>query len=199
MSGKSINFDDKKIKKSISHKNKEIYSTDDIDANNILVSKKEPYGNKNSIKYFIGYNDNNITRPLCIRLPQMTGYARKFDENATLSFIVKNKQLLKNYTKIWETIEKLMEINFESKPVYGDDDKYIKTKIKTYAVNILTNFHNKKMPSEKAPCKCLSIIMIDSVIKANKKYYPQTLLEECKYTQEKIKIENYINEDLERR
>ena len=53
------------------------------------------------------------------------------------------------------------------------------------------------MPKEKAPCKCLSIIMIDSVIKANKKYYPQTLLEECKYVQEKIKIENYINEDYE--
>ena len=52
------------------------------------------------------------------------------------------------------------------------------------------------MPKEKAPCKCLSIIMIDSVIKANKKYYPQTLLEECKYTQQKIKIENYINEDF---
>ena len=53
------------------------------------------------------------------------------------------------------------------------------------------------MPKEKAPCKCLSIIIIDSVIKANKKYYPQIFLEECKYTQEKIKIENYINEDLE--
>ena len=53
------------------------------------------------------------------------------------------------------------------------------------------------MPKEKAPCKCLSIIIIDSVIKANKKYYAQTLLEEYKYTQEKTKIENYINEDLE--
>ena len=53
------------------------------------------------------------------------------------------------------------------------------------------------MPKEKAPYKCLSIIMIDSVIKANKKYYPQTLLEKCKYIQEKMKIENYINEDLE--
>ena len=90
-----------------------------------------------------------------------------------------------------------MKINFEGKTVYGDDDKYIKTKIKTYAGNIITNFHNKKMPKEKGPCKCLSIIMIDSVIEANKKYYPQTLLEESKYTQEKIKIENYINEDLE--
>ena len=197
MSEKNINFDDKKIKKSTFYKNKRIYSTDDIDVNNILVSKKEPYGTKNSHKYFIGYNDNDNIRPLCIRLPQMTGYARKFDENATMSFIVKDKKLLKSYTKIWETTEELMKINFESKPVYGEDVKYIKTKIKTYAGSIITNFHNKKMPKEKAPCKCLSIIMIDSVIKANKKYYPQTLLEECKYIQEKIKIENYINEDLE--
>ena len=90
-----------------------------------------------------------------------------------------------------------MKKNFEGKTVYGDDDKYIKTKIKTYACNIITNFHNKKMPKEKGPCKCLSIIMIDSVIEANKKYYPQTLLEEYKYAQEKIKIENYINKDLE--
>ena len=54
------------------------------------------------------------------------------------------------------------------------------------------------MPKEKAPCTCLSMIMLDSVIKANKKYYPQTLLEECKYIQEKIKTENYINDDLEK-
>ena len=127
----------------------------------------------------------------------MTGYVRKFYENATMSFILKNKQLLKKYTKIWETIEKLMKINFESKPVYGEDVKYIKTKIKTYADSIITNFHNKKMPKEKAPCKCLSIIMLDSVIKANKKYYPQTFLEECKYVQEKIKFENYIDEELD--
>ena len=52
------------------------------------------------------------------------------------------------------------------------------------------------MPKEKAPCRCLSIVMIDSVIRVNKKYYPQALLEECKNIQEKIKIENYINEDL---
>ena len=96
-----------------------------------------------------------------------------------------------------KNVESLLNIGFESKPVYGDDDKYIKTKIKIYAKNTITNFHNKKMPKEKIPCKCLSIIMIDSVIKANKKYYPQILLEECKYIQEKIKTENYIDEDLE--
>ena len=128
----------------------------------------------------------------------MTGYAREFDENAAMSFRANNKQLLKNYNKIWEKVEKLMRIDFESKPVYGDDDKYIKTKIKIYAGSMITNFHNKKMPKEKAPCKCLSIIMLDSVIKANKKYYPQTLLEEWKYVQENIKIENLIDDDLEK-
>ena len=155
---------------------------------------------KNSrIKYFIGYNDNDVIRPLCARLPQMTGYDRTFNENATISFKASNKQLLKNYNKIWEKVEKLMRIDFESKPVYGDDDKYIKTKIKIYAGSMITNFHNKKMPKEKAPCKCLSIIILDSIIKANKKYYPQTLLEECKYVQEKIKIENLVDDDFEKK
>ena len=90
-----------------------------------------------------------------------------------------------------------MKIEFDSEPVYGDNDKYIKTKIKIYAGSMITNFQSKKMPKEKAPCKCLSIIMLDSVIKAKKKYYPQTLLEECKYEQEKIKMENLIGDDLE--
>ena len=90
-----------------------------------------------------------------------------------------------------------MPENLMKMPVYGEDVKYIKTKIKMYAGSLITNFHNKKMPKEKAPCNFLSIIMIDSVIKANKKYYSQTFLEECKYMQEKIKVENYINEDLE--
>ena len=95
---------------------------------------------------------------------------------------------------------KLMNIDFESKPVYGDDDdEHIKTKISIIKDSIITNFHNKKMPQEKGPCKCLSIVMLNSVIKANKKYYPQVLLEECKYVQEKIKTENYIDEDLKKR
>ena len=91
-----------------------------------------------------------------------------------------------------------MKIEFDSKTVYGEDDKYIKTKIKTYGGRVITNFPRKKMPKEKAPCKCLSIIILDSVIKARKKYYPQTLLEECKYEQENIKVENLTDDDLEK-
>ena len=62
---------------------------------------------------------------------------------------------------------------------------------------MMTNFHDKKMPKEKVPCKCLSIIMLDSVIESDEQYYPQTFLEECKYLQEKIKFENYINDNLD--
>ena len=60
----------------------------------------------------------------------MRGYSKTVDENVTMSFRVNNKQLLKNYDKIWEKTEKLMRINFESKPVYDGDDEYIKAKIK---------------------------------------------------------------------
>ena len=132
MSTRIIYFNDKKIKKSdFCNKNKKIFNTSDIDINKILVSKKETYGKYNSFKYFIGYNDNNIIRPLHLRLSQMTDYINKFDENKiTMSFMIKDKQLLKNYNKIWKKVEKLMKIHFNTKTTYGDDDKYIK-KIKT--------------------------------------------------------------------
>ena len=112
MSGNSINFDDKKIKKSDFYsKIKKIFNINDIDVNKILVSKKEKYGKYNSFKYFIGYNDN-VIKPLYLELPQMTGYINKFNEykkksknknkNAiTMCLKVKDKKLFKNYYKIW--------------------------------------------------------------------------------------------------
>ena len=106
----------------------------------------------------------------------MTGYVRKFEGNMTMSFKISDKQLLKKYNQTWKRVKKLLKIEFDSKPVYGDDDKSIKIKI--YGASVNTNFQDKKMPKEKAPCNCLSIIMLDSAIKAKKKYYPQTLLEE---------------------
>ena len=169
MSGKSINFDDEKIKKSIFYKNKKAFQLVDNDVNKILVSKKEPYGIKTLFKYFIGYNDNDVIRPLCLRLSQINGYTKKFEENKkktiTMSLRVKDKQLLKNYNKIWKRIESLMSTDFEINSVYGYDDRYIKTKIKIYVGSLITNFHKKKILKENVPCKCLSIIMLDSVIR----------------------------------
>ena len=90
-----------------------------------------------------------------------------------------------------------MKKEFDSEPAYGDNDKYIKTKIKSYGDKVNTNFQGKKIPNENASYKCLSLIMLDSVIKVNKKYYLQTLLEECKYEIKKNKKENLINDDLD--
>ena len=124
MSERSVNFDDNKI----------------------LVSKKEQYSKYDSFKYFIGYNDN-VIRPLYLGLSQMAGYFNKFDENKnkrTMFLMVKDKQLLKNCYEIWKKLERLMSPDFDSKTTYVDDDKYIKTKIKTYADSVTTNFYNKK-------------------------------------------------------
>ena len=93
-----------------------------------------------------------------------------------------------------------MKIYFNTKTTYGDDNKYIKTKIKTYKDNISKTFCNKngskKIPEQKVPHKCLSIIILDYVIYAYEKYHPQTFLEECKYVKKKIKTNNYIDEEL---
>ena len=69
--------------------------------------------------------------------------------------------------------------------------------MQTYADIIITNFHNKKMPKEKLPCKCLPMIILDYVIESDEKYFRQTFLEECKYVQENIKSENCIDEELD--
>ena len=90
-----------------------------------------------------------------------------------------------------------MNKKFDSEPVYGKNDKCIKTKIKSYGDKINTSFQGKKIPKEDASYECLSFIILDSFIRVNKKYYPQTLLEECKYEIKKNKMENLINDDLD--
>ena len=101
------------------YKNKRVTKIDDIDVNRILVYKEESYGAKNSFKYFIAYSDNDAIRPLCTKIPQMIGYIRKSEGNATMSFKISNKQLLKKYNQIWKRVEKLLKTEFGSKPVYG--------------------------------------------------------------------------------
>ena len=98
MSGNSINFDDKKI--DFYNKNKKKFNIDDIDVNKILVSKKEKYGKYNSFKYFIGYNDNDVIRPLYLFILQTTGYINKFHKNKiAISLLIKDIQPLKKYNK----------------------------------------------------------------------------------------------------
>ena len=150
-------------------KAKKIFNIDDIDINKILVSKKDQYRKYNSFKYFVGYNDNDVVRPLYLFISQKTGYINIFEKNKmTMAVMVEDKQVLENYKKIWGKIKKLMGIDFESKATYND--KYINTKIKTYKDGITTNFYDKtgfkEVPEEKVSHKCLSIIILDSVLYA---------------------------------
>ena len=131
MRGKHINFEDKKINKSNFYKNKKLFKIEDIDVNKILVSKKEHYGKKGSFKYFIRYNDDDdddVIRPLCIRLHQMIGYANYFKDTKKMSFSASDNKLLKKGNKILEKVSNLMTTKSDSEPVYSD--KYINTKIK---------------------------------------------------------------------
>ena len=126
MSAKNIIFNDKNINKNNIYKNKRLFKIDEIDVNKI----KKSYSTKKTLRYFIGYDDD-VVRPLCIKLPQMIGYVKHFDNNKIMSFKVNDDKLFKKYTKIWKRVNILMNIEFYSVPIYGDNDKYIKTKIKT--------------------------------------------------------------------
>ena len=151
MSGKNVNFDDKDLKSDF-YENKKVVKIDDFDVNKILVSKEEPYSTKNSLKYLTGYNDNDVVRPLCLKLAQMAGYAKKSEFNLTMSFKIRDKQLLKKYDQIWKRIEKLLKKNLTAN-LFMVMMKNKKIKIKKYGDSVITNFHNKNIPKEKAPCK----------------------------------------------
>ena len=147
-----------------------------MESDKILISKKEPYYKKRSIKYFPVYNDDDVIRPSCIKLPQIILYVKHFDSNKTMSFKVNDDGLLKKYAKICGRVNILMNIEFDSEPVYGNNDKYIKAKIESYGDKVNTNFQGKKIPKENALYKRLSLIMLYSVIRVSEKYSLQTLL-----------------------
>ena len=117
MSGESIIFDDKKIKKCNFHKNNKLFKIDDIDVDKILVTKKESCDTNTSFKYFIGYSDNDGIKPLCIKLPEMVGYVQHFETNKTMSFEVIVNNLLKKYISSLEKISSLVGKKFDSESV----------------------------------------------------------------------------------
>ena len=112
------------------------------------------------LKYLIGYNDNDVIRPFCIKFSQMIGYVKHFNSNKTMSFKVIDNNLLKKYTKLRERVSSLMNIVSDRFTVYGDYDKYIKTKIKPYGDKMDTNFQGKKNTKRKC---IIEVFAIDNV------------------------------------
>ena len=170
-----IKFGDIEIKKQKFHQNERPISIENVDINKIVVSNKVSF-RKKGFKYFIGYKDAKKVRPSSIFLPNMSAYRRDFDKTKYNSFLINDDELLKKYNEIWEKVKNSIKKEFGSEPVYNE--KYQKTKIKSYNGKINTNFHNSKIPKKSPKFICLSESLIDSVFRTSKSYYPQVLLEE---------------------
>ena len=112
-----------------------------------------------------------------------------------MSFLIKNNEVRKKYEEIWNVIKNKLNIKFHSQPVY--ENKYLKTKVREFDGNIKTNFLGNGLPKENTYYTCIACITIDSVLKMNKKNYPQVNLEECKYKVKKIHAPRFTNIELE--
>ena len=191
MEKKVLIFGKKYFNKNVSHRCKEPITTDKVDIRKIVLSKKDSYGNRSAFKYFIGYISNRGIIPLCIILPQMNEYVKCVNKNSKyMNILVHDKEVLKKYDEIWDEIKSLFKKEFDSELVYSD--KYIKTKGSLCNINIYGN----KTPKEGKYYTCFSVILLDSIINVDKKYYPQVFLEECKYAAKKRKIMSTIKEEL---
>ena len=151
------------------------------------------------MKYFIGYEEGEIVKLLCIILPQIIGYIKYFENGGkSMSFVIKDDDVLDKYDEIWDKIKGKLNIKFHSMPVY--DEKYIKTKVRQFNGVIKTNFLSDKIPKESMHHTCIACITIDSVMRMwewKKNNYPQVYLEECKLEPKKIKMTKFIDFELE--
>ena len=95
----------------------------------------------------------------------MIGYIKCFESDKTMPYKITDNKLPKKYNQIWKKFKKLLNTKFDNESVYADNDKYIKTNIKIYDGNVNTNFEGKKVPKENASHRCLSLIMLDSIVK----------------------------------
>ena len=195
MSKKTLKFDNIRVNIKEFHKSKQPIDLDLIKVDQIIVSDKFKHSN-GGFKYFIGCKEGEIVKPLCIILPQMTGYIKYFENGGkNMSFVIKDDDVLDKYNEIWDKIKGKLNIKFHSMPVY--DEKYIKAKVREYNGAIKTNFLGDKIPKESMHYTCISCITIDSVVRMEKKNYPQVYLEECKYKIKKMKMTNLIKIELE--
>ena len=146
-------------------------------------------------KYFIGYKESEIVKPLRIILPQMTGYIKYFENGRkNMSFVIKDDDVLDKYNEIWDKIKKTLCIKFHSMSVY--DEKYIKAKVREFNGVIKTNFLGDEVPKENEHYTCIACITIDSIMRMEEKNYPQVYLEECKYRMKRTKITKFIKAEL---
>ena len=195
MSLRKIKFRNKEVNKKEFYSSKQAISLDSVDLNKIVVSKKWKI-NDTTYKHICGYLNNDTIQPLRVILPQMNGYIKYFDDGRkNMSFVTEDEKIYKKYNKIWEVIRNLLKIDFTVNPVR--DDIYLVAKLKIFnKINRTTFNNNNHISIEKDHYICIPVIDIDSVLKIDKRAYPQAYLEQCKYKLKKRKIVNYIDDEI---
>ena len=194
MSSQKIKFGDKEVNKKTFYSSKEPILLDSVNLSKIVVSSKWKL-NDTTYKYFCGYLNNDVVKPVCVILPQMNGYIKYFDDGGkNISFVTDDEKVYEKYDKISNVVKGLLKLKFAASPIRND--KYILAKLKIFKKKNLTTFNNDIVPIEKNHYICIPAIDIDSVLKIDKKAYPQAYLEECKCKLKKRKLVSFIDSEI---
>ena len=176
------------------YSSKEAILLDSVDLSKIVVSSRWKL-NDTPYKYFCGCLNNDVIKPLCVILPQMSRYIKYFDNGGkNMSFVTDDKKVYEKYDGIWNVVKGLLKLKFTASSIR--DDKYILAKLKIFKKKNITTFNNNIVPMEKNHCICIPAIDIDSVLKIDKKAYPQAYLEECKYKLKKRKLVSFVDSEI---
>ena len=194
MSEKTLKFKNIILNKKKVHRSKEPMDLLSVELDQIVVSYKFKH-NDEGFKYFIGYLKGEIVKPLCIILPQMSGYIKYFENGGkNMSFLIKDDEVWDKFDKIWDVIKDKLGIKFHSQPIYKY--KHLKAKVRKLGGVIKTNFLGNGMPKENMYYTCITCITIDSVMNIDKKNHRQVYLEECRWRIKKTQIPKFIKIEL---
>ena len=178
MGEKTLKFNNIRVNKKEFHKSKQPIDLMSVNLDQIVVSDKFKHSGE-GFKYFIGYQEGEIVKPLCIILPQMSGYIKYFENSGkNMSFLIKDDEVWDRYEHIWDVIKNKLGIKFHSESIY--EQKYLKAKVREIDGVIKTNFLGNDMPKQNMCYTCIACITIDSIMSMDKKNHPQVYLGECK-------------------
>ena len=136
-----------------------------VNVDQILISDKFKH-NGESFKVF--YQEGEIVKPLCIILPQMSGYIKYFENGGkNMSFLIKDDEVWEKYKQTWDAIKNKVGIKFHIEPVY--DKTCLKAKVREFDGKIKINFLGNEVPKENMHYTCIAWITIDSVTRMDKK------------------------------
>ena len=177
MSEKTLKFNNIRVNKKEFHKSKQPIDLMSVNVDQIVVSDKFKHSDE-GFKYFIGYQEGEILKSLCIILHQMSGCIKYFENGGqNMSFLIKDDEVWERNKNIWNVIKNKLNIR--------EFDGVIKT-----------NFLGNDTAKENMHYTCIACITIDSVMRMDKKNHLQVYLEECKYRIKKIQMSRFINTEL---